>query len=205
MSDLISSYRILRKDPVLKKVIAVTGRFDVPGRNELYVSMLRSVASQQLSARAGDTIFDRFLDLYPSRKPLPELVLKTKVEKLRECGLSYAKAGYMQNIAKFKTDGGLEHRKLNRMEDDALITHLTQIKGVGKWTAEMILMFTLNRPDILPLDDVGIQNAVKHLYKINHSGKQLREAMEEISQSWRPHRTLACRHLWRYMDGGNDK
>jgi DNA-3-methyladenine glycosylase II len=200
MSELFP-YRILRKDPVLRKVISATGRFDGVGRNELYVSLLRSVASQQLSAKAGDTIFDRFLDLYPSKKPLPDLVLKTKVEKLRACGLSFAKAGYMQNIAQFKLNGGLDHRKLNRMEDEQLIAHLTQIKGVGKWTAEMILMFTLNRPDILPLDDVGIQNAIKHLYKVTHSGKDLRLVMEEISEPWRPHRTLACRHLWRYMDG----
>lgn len=200
MSAFVPSYRVLQKDPVLRKVIAATGKFDVPGRNELYISLLRSVASQQLSAKAGDTIFGRFLDLFPERKPHPEFVIKAKAEKLRACGLSVAKAGYMQNIARFKLEGELEHRKLNRLDDDALITHLTRIKGVGRWTAEMILMFTLNRPDILPLDDVGIQNAVKHLYKLRHTGKELRAAMEEISEPWRPHRTLACRHLWRYMD-----
>jgi DNA-3-methyladenine glycosylase II len=200
MTDLKASYRVLQKDPILKKVIARTGKFESYRRNELYVSLLRSVASQQLSAKAGDTIFGRFLELYPGKKPLPELVAKTKLEKLRNCGLSVAKSGYMQNIARFKMAGGLEHRKLSKMDDDELIGHLTQIKGVGRWTAEMILMFTLNRPDVLPLDDVGIQNAIRHLYTSDQEGKELRIFMESVSECWRPHRTLACRHLWRYMD-----
>ncbi|HEX5002601.1 MAG TPA: DNA-3-methyladenine glycosylase [Bacteroidia bacterium] len=198
--ELKLAYRTLTKDPVLKKVISKTGKFTLSGKNEIYISLLHSIASQQLSSNAGDTIFGRFLDLFPARNPVPEKVLKCKPEVLRGCGLSVAKASYMQNIARFKMDGGLDLRKLKRLEDQELINHLTQVKGVGRWTAEMILMFTLNRPDVLPLDDVGIQNAIKILYNLEGRGKEIHHQMIEVAESWRPHRTLACRHLWRYSD-----
>jgi len=197
------AYRALTKDPVLKMVISKTGKFTEAGRNEIYFSLLHSIASQQLSSKAGDTIFGRFLDLFPERKPVPEKVLKCKPDVLRSCGLSVAKTGYMQNIARFKLDGGLDLRKLKRLDDQELINHLTQVKGVGRWTAEMILMFTLNRPDVFPLDDVGIQNAIRILYNLEGRGKELHDQMIDVAETWRPHRTLACRHLWRYTDSLN--
>lgn len=200
MDERKVAYRILENDPVLKKVIRVTGKFELAHRHDLYLSMLQSIASQQLSAKAGDTIFGRFLDLFPARKPRPELVLECDPDTMRACGLSRAKSAYMKNIAQYKLDGNLEYRKLRALGDEELLQHLKVIKGVGQWTAEMILMFTLNRQDILPLDDVGIQNAMKHLYKIRKTGKSLRTAMEQKAELWRPYRTLACRHLWRYMD-----
>jgi DNA-3-methyladenine glycosylase II len=203
MDERESAYKVLTKDPVLRNAIRATGKFDNYPKSELYISLLRSISSQQLSAKAGDTIFGRFLDLFPGRKPLPELVVKCGIAQLRACGLSNSKASYMQNVAQFKLDGMLEYRKLKKLSDDELLKHLMVIKGVGQWTAEMILMFSLNRPDILPLDDVGIQNAMKHLYKIRKTGKQLRAAMEKKAEAWRPYRTLACRHLWRYMDEKN--
>jgi DNA-3-methyladenine glycosylase II len=89
---------------------------------------------------------------------------------------------------------------LNKMDDPELLAHLTSIKGVGRWTAEMILMFTMNRPDILPVDDVGIRNEMRSLYKLKGEGKILSAQMEEVSIAWKPYRTLACRHLWRYRD-----
>ena len=193
-------YRVLNRDPVLKQVIRKTGTLDPGHRSDLYMALLQSIASQQLSAKAGDTIFGRFLDLFPGRKPVPELVVICSIETLRGCGLSNSKAAYMKNVAQFKLDGQLEYRKLKKMSDEDLLTHLMVIKGVGRWTAEMILMFALNRHDILPLDDVGIQNAMKRLYKIRKSGKELRKAMEKTAEPWRPYRTLACRHLWREGD-----
>ena len=114
--------------------------------------------------------------------------------------MSYAKAGYLKNIAEFSLTQGLTYRKLNRMDDEKLVEYLTAIKGVGQWTAEMILMFTVNRPDILPVADVGIQNAMKHHYGISGAGKIISEAMHKIADPWRPYRSLACRHLWRYKD-----
>lgn len=195
------AYKILTKDPVMKKIIKVSGKLEHGKQTDVYFSMLRSIASQQLSVKAADTIFNRFLDLFPGRDPLPQKVKKIDIEKLRAAGLSYSKGQYLKNIAEFAGTHGLEYKILNKMEDHELIAYLTQIKGVGRWTAEMILMFTMNRPDVLPVDDLGIKNAMKNLYKLNSEGKKLIVEMEEVSEMWRPYRTLACRHLWRFKDG----
>ena len=198
--NVVSAYKILLKDPVMKTIIKKTGKLNAVQNKDLYFSLLQSITSQQLSTKAGDTIFGRFLDLFPARKPIPEKVLKMNIEKLRGAGLSYAKAGYLKNIAEFSITNGLEYTKLNRMEDEELITYLTAIKGVGRWTAEMILMFAVNRPDIFPVDDLVIRNEMKNLYNIKAEGKKLIVQMHILSEPWKPYRTLACRHLWRSRD-----
>ena len=198
--EIQDAYKILQKDPVMKAIIKKTGKLDPVKNTNLYFSLLQSITSQQLSTKAGDTIFGRFLDLFPERKPVPEKVIKINIEKLRAAGLSYAKAGYLKNIAEFSLTHGLEYRKLNKMEDDALMEYLTSIKGVGRWTAEMILMFTVNRPDILPVDDIGIRNEMRKMYGIDGEGKKLIEQMRLFATPWKPYRTLACRHLWRHRD-----
>jgi DNA-3-methyladenine glycosylase II len=164
--NIDDAYKVLRKDPVMKHIIKSTGKLTVHRSNDVYFSMLRSVASQQLSTKAADTIFNRFLNLFPDGYPHPEIVGKMKLEILRSVGLSYSKGQYLKNIAEFSVTNGLEYRKLNKMSDDDLIEYLTQIKGVGRWTAEMILMFTMNRPDVLPVDDLGIRNSMIHHYKL---------------------------------------
>jgi len=194
------AYKVLKKDPVMKKIVQSTGELMHGKHTNVYYSMLRSIASQQLSVKAADTIFNRFLDLFPERNPLPAKVIKIDIEKLRASGLSYSKSQYLKNIAEFSGTHGLDYKILNKLDDHELITYLTQIKGVGRWTAEMILMFTMNRSDVLPVDDLGIRNAMKYHYKIKSEGKKLLLEMEEVSQMWRPYRTLACRHLWRYKD-----
>jgi DNA-3-methyladenine glycosylase II len=195
------AYRVLQKDPVMKKIIRTTGRLTHGRRSDVYFSMLRSITSQQLSVKAAETIFNRFLDLFPERDPIPARVSKINIEKLRAAGLSYSKASYLKNIAVFSQTHGLDYAKMNKKSDDELIEYLTAIKGVGRWTAEMILMFTMNRPDILPVDDLGIQNSMKHHYNIKGDRKKLLTQMEMVAEVWRPYRTLACRHLWRYKDG----
>lgn len=198
--DLKAAYKVLKKDPVLKKVIRQTGELPHGKHKDVYFALLQSITSQQLSAKAGDTIFGRFLSLFKDEDPQPERLIKVNVEKLRSAGLSYAKAGYLKNIANYAITHGFEYRKLSKLSDEELITYLTAIKGVGRWTAEMILMFTMNRPDILPLDDIGIRNAMRDLYGLKGEGAKLRKEMEEAANVWRPYRTLACRHLWRYRD-----
>jgi len=195
------AYKILNKDPVMKKIIKETGKLNHGKQTDVYFSMLRSIASQQLSVKAAETIFNRFLDLFPNRDPHPVKLTKIDIEKLRAAGLSYSKGQYLKNIATFADTHGLEYRILNKMDDQELIDYLTQIKGVGRWTAEMILMFTMNRPDVLPVDDLGIKNGMKRLYNLKSEGKKLIKDMEEVSQIWRPYRTLACRHVWSYKDG----
>lgn len=198
--NIETAYRALRKDPDMKEIIRHTGKLEEVGHKDLFTSMLRSIVGQQLSGKAADTIWGRFVALYPRKKPTADLILKTDIEMLRNAGLSYQKAGYLQNIALFSQEQTLDYRKLYRKTDDELIEYLTSIKGVGRWTVEMILIFTLNRPDVFPLDDLGIQQAMQLKFGIKKTGKELKKEMQEISLRWAPYRSLATRHLWYWKD-----
>jgi DNA-3-methyladenine glycosylase II len=128
-------------------------------------------------------------------------VLKMPLEKLRSIGFSNAKASYVHNIARFALEQGLDSKTMNKMNNDELIEYLTQIKGVGRWTVEMQLMFTLGREDVFAIDDLGIQNAMIALYKIKATDKKkMKQKMLKISEAWAPYRTYACMHLWRWKD-----
>lgn len=190
----------LKKDKKLKKIIDRIVVTSPKPRADLYLNLLRAIAGQQLSVKAAATIWERVLNLFPDNYPSPEAVLLMDTAKLRGAGLSYQKAGYIKNIAQFSLDETLDYKKLKRKSDDELIDYLTQIKGVGRWTVEMILMFSLVRENILPLDDLGIQNAIKKIYGLNTTGKQLKLEMEQISHPWQPYRTFACMYLWRSLD-----
>lgn len=190
----------LKKDKKLKKIIDRISIAPPKPRTDLYLNLLRAIAGQQLSVKAAATIWERVLNLFPNQYPSPDAVLLMDTEKLRGAGLSYQKAGYLRNIAQFSLDETLDYKKLKRKSDDELIEYLTQIKGVGRWTVEMILMFSLVRENILPLDDLGIQNAIKKLYDLNTTGKQLKLEMVQIAHQWQPYRTYACMYLWRSLD-----
>lgn len=198
--ELIKAYKHLKKDALMKEVLKDTPALTFSPNKNLYQSLIRAIVSQQLSVKAAATIYQRFLNLFPGNDPAAEIVLRSHDEQLRNCGLSYQKAGYLKNIAQFSITNGLDYRKLYRKTDEDLIAHLTQIKGVGQWTVEMILMFSLNRPDVFPVDDLGIQNAMKKLYGLDGKGKQLHQQMFEVAEQWRPYRTIACRHLWKWKD-----
>lgn len=190
----------LSRDKKLAAVIKAQGTLTYTTGKDLYTSLLSSIVSQQLSVKAADTIWKRFIALFPDNDPKPALVLKKKPEDLRAVGLSFQKAGYIQNIARFALDHGFDHAVLKKKNDDELVEHLTQIKGVGKWTVQMILMFSMGRMDVFPEDDLGIQNAIKKLYNITSDKKQLKADMHKISAKWSPYRTVACRYLWRHKD-----
>lgn len=172
-------------------------------RKNVFSSLCASIISQQLSTRVADVIFQRFLDLYGGQAPLAEQVLDTAPEQLRAIGLSAAKVQYILNAAQFEVAQGMGARKLAAMDNEVVINYLTQIKGVGRWTVEMLLMFTLGREDVFAVDDLGIQQAMGRLYKIDLTDKKkTREAMLRISAKWSPYRTYACLHLWRWKDEG---
>jgi len=146
-------------------------------------------------------IFNRFLELYGGEEPTPEQVVATPFDKLRAIGLSNAKTQYVLNVAQFAIEHKLDDKKLKKMSDEEIIELLTQIKGVGKWTVEMLLMFTLGREDIFSVDDYGIQVGMKKLYKLDDSNKKtFKEKMLKISKKWSPYRTYACMHLWSWKD-----
>lgn len=191
----------LSKDRKLKKLIEGHEPLGVSKRKDIHFYLIASIMSQQLSAKVADTIQKRFLTLYGDRIPQPQEVLATPIETLRGIGLSNAKARYVHNVAQFAIGQGMDHRKLGKMSNEEVIAYLTQIQGVGRWTAEMLLMFGLGREDIFAIDDWGVQNAMIHLYKLDHTDKKaFRESLLRISAKWSPYRTYACMHLWRWKD-----
>lgn len=172
---------------------------------ELYpnipVRMMASIISQQLSTKVAKVIFERFLALYKGKEPKPAQVLATPAETLRSIGLSNAKVGYVQNVARFCMEQKITDKKLLAMDDEEVIGLLVQIKGIGRWSVEMLLMFTLGREDVFAVDDLGIQQAMCKLYKIDATDKKrMKQKMLSISERWSPYRTYACIHLWNWKD-----
>jgi DNA-3-methyladenine glycosylase II len=189
----------LAKDRKFKKLIADHEPLKVKKQKDVLYYLVASIMSQQLSAKVADTIQKRFLALYDGRVPAPEEVLATPFESLRAIGLSNAKTRYVQNVAQFAIDHGIGHRKLDKMDNEEVIAYLTQIKGVGRWTAEMLLMFSLRREDVFAIDDWGVQNAMIQMYKLDRTDKKaFRAELLRISAKWSPYRTYACMHLWRW-------
>lgn len=191
----------LLKDKKLVGAINQEKPFQLVKREKIYLHLCSSIMSQQLSTRVAEVIYDRFLNLYKGREPNPKQILETPFDTLRAIGLSNAKTNYVQNVARFALEQGMDAQKLARMTNDEVSEYLTQIKGVGKWTVEMLLMFTLGREDVFAVDDLGIQNAMIGLYKLDTTDKKkLKEKMLSISKKWKPYRTYACLHLWGWKD-----
>jgi len=162
----------LVKDKKLKKLIGDKEALQLTRQKDIHYYLIVSIMSQQLSTKVADTIRLRFLALYKGVVPKPEEILSTPFETLRSIGLSNAKARYVQNVAQFAIDNGMDHKVLHKMDNEEAIAFLTQIKGVGRWTAEMLLMFALGREDIFAIDDWGVQNAMIHLYKLDRTDKK---------------------------------
>lgn len=165
------------------------------------LKLIGSIMSQQLSVKVAAVIYARFLALYDGKEPTPQEILDTPAPTLRGIGLSNAKVSYVHNVARFAVDESLTDKKLQQMENEEVIKYLTQIKGVGRWTVEMLLMFYLNREDVFAIDDLGLQQAMIRLYKIKTADKKLlKEKLLKISGKWAPYRTYACRYLWAWKD-----
>lgn len=191
----------LSKDKKIKKLIDHHGPFTLKKQKNICTYLCASIMSQQLSTKVADVIYQRFLNLYGGNEPTPEQVVETAPETLRAIGLSNAKVSYVQNVARFALEQGMEHTRLHKMDNEEVIEYLTQIKGVGRWTVEMLLMFALSREDVFAIDDLGVQNAMIALYKLDRTDKKkFREDMLRISKKWIPYRTYACMYLWRWKD-----
>lgn len=191
----------LNKDKRLKKLIENHGPFKLTKRKDLCIYLCASIMSQQLSVKVADVIYKRFLELYGGKIPAPQQIIDTPSETLRGIGLSNAKTAYVKNVAVFALEKGLDHKVLGKMTNEEVITYLTEIKGVGRWTVEMLLMFALGREDVFAIDDLGLQNAMIGLYKLDRTDKKIfKEKLLRISGKWSPYRTYACLHLWRWKD-----
>ncbi len=162
---------------------------------------MASILGQQLSTKVAQVIYKRFLELFDTSEPTPQQVLAVPPEKLRSIGLSNAKTHYVQNVASFCIEHNITDDYLLQMSNEEIIELLTQIKGVGKWTVEMLLMFTLAREDVFAVDDLGIQQGMTRLYKLNAENKnELKAQMIKLSNKWKPYRTYACQHIWQWKD-----
>lgn len=191
----------LNKDKILKKIIASQQPVELVKQKKVYLQLCGSIMSQQLSTKVAAVIFARFINLYKNKNPSPRNIVDTPLETLRGIGLSYAKANYVHNVCRFFIEEKITDAKLHKMSDEALIQYLSQIKGVGQWTVEMILMFTLGRENVFAMDDLGIQQGIKKLYNLEtNDKKELRARMLELSDKWSPYRTYACRYLWGWKD-----
>src|SRR4028119_886612 len=170
-------------------------------RQNIPLRLMASIMSQQLNTKVAQVIYKRFLEIYQGLEPEPKQVLDTPFETLRSIGLSNAKVDYVKNVAAFCIENAITDTKLMLLTNDEIIDLLTQIKGVGKWTVEMLLMFTLGREDVFAVDDLGIQQTMIKLYKLSTDDKKLlKEKMLEIASKWKPYRTYACMHLWNWKD-----
>jgi len=191
----------LTKDKNLKKIIALQEPYVLVSRKNVYLHLCSSIMSQQLSTKVAAVIYNRFLNLYKNKKPGLQQIIDTPVESLRSIGLSNAKARYIQNVCRFFLAEKITDATLHKMNNEELIKYLSQIKGVGQWTVEMILMFTLGREDVFALDDLGIQQSIAKLYQLDATDKKtLKEKMLKLSAKWSPYRTYACRYLWGWKD-----
>lgn len=190
----------LKKDKKLAALL-VEDNHELKRRKNTSIRLIASIISQQLSTKVAKIIFDRFLDLYNGKEPSCEQVLATDSTILRSIGLSNSKVAYVQNVAQFFLEHQITDKQLYKMQLEEVIDLLTQIKGVGRWTVEMLLMFSLGHEDVFAVDDLGIQQAMVKLYNIKYtSKKELQTKMIARSKAWSPYKTYACLHLWKWKD-----
>jgi DNA-3-methyladenine glycosylase II len=195
------AHQTLCKDPILAQIIAQTPQYkkDFDAGQDVYLALLESIVSQQISVKAADAIFGRFLQLFPQQYPTPAALIDMPEAELRTAGLSFQKINYLRNVAEFALTQGIDYTQLQQKTDDEIVAYLTPIKGVGRWTVEMLLMFVLGREDVFPYDDLIIRQKMMRAYGIDLTGKALKIKLFEIAEPWRPYRTTACRYLWRWQ------
>jgi DNA-3-methyladenine glycosylase II len=184
-------------DPVMAAIIDRVGPLKIGYRSERFPALVRAIIFQQLAGRAAQTIHDRFVNALGGGLPTPEAVLAASDEVLRGAGLSRGKIAYLRDLAGHVQSGSLDFKRLPRLTDDEIVTHLTRVKGIGRWTAEMFMMFNLRRPDILPVDDLGVRNAVMKAYGMTEP--PLPKQLREFGERWKPHRTAASWYLWQSL------
>ena len=196
---------LYRADAVMARLIDEFGgplpdERDNRGRPpDVYGALVRSITGQQLSVKAAASIYGRLLERFDGRTPTPEQILAEDPEALRvACGFSRAKVKYLRSLAEHVLSGELEIDRLSELPDEEVIRELTAVKGIGEWTAHMFLMFTLHRPDVLPVGDLGVRNAAMREYGLDAPPPAV--ALQELAEPWRPYRTRACLYLWRSLD-----
>lgn len=186
----------LKKDRMLSKIINRVGRYRLALVEDPYESLVEAIITQQLSGKAAASISKKFREIY-GRFPKPQDVIKTPSSRLRAAGLSKMKVSYIKDLSKKITTGALEIDSLKNMTDDEVIQQLTKVRGIGRWTAEMFLIFSLGRQDVLPVGDLGLRKGVQMLYSLSETPQK--DEIETIAQKWRPYRTVATWYIWKSL------
>jgi DNA-3-methyladenine glycosylase II len=192
-----------RKDPVMRELIKRLGKLDLEARRrgrpaDAYGALVRSIVGQQLSTKAARTIYERMTALWDGRTPTPRELLDADPDAIRAAGLSRPKIAYLRSLAEHVLSGELELDRLDELSDEQIAAELTAVKGLGQWTADMFLIFHLNRPDVMPVGDLGVRNAARAVYGLDELPDAAK--LEAIAEPWRPHRSLGALYLWRSLD-----
>lgn len=193
----MSAIKHLKRDHRLAKIIDKIGKHNIPITKNPYESLVEAIITQQLSGKAADSISKKFRAIY-GRFPKPADVLKTSDAKLRKIGLSYMKISYIKDLSFRIESKQLRLASMKKLSDEQVIAELTLIKGIGRWTAEMFLIFSLGRQDVLPVGDLGLKKGIQRLYSMKELPEK--EQMEKIAEKWRPYRSVATWYLWRSLN-----
>ena len=192
---------ILSKDPVLQKTLHLP--INIPYYDgDVNTYLYSSIISQQLSVKAADSIYNRFLNHYGGNSPVPDQLLETDVETLRSLGLSFSKAKYLHNVASHFLDNTHSPESWHKKSDEEIIEELTSIKGVGVWTVQMVLMFCLARRDVFPILDLGVRNSMIELFEVKGDKKAINKKLVKLADRWKPYRSIASLYLWSYRNNG---
>ena len=200
MNHNIALRHLSHADKRMEKLIDKFGPPNFNLMNNYYESLIRSIVYQQLSGKAASIIYERFLDLFVfDIYPEPKDILAVSIETLRSSGLSYQKVNYIRDLSEKWQEGTMNLKDIDSMTDEEISSELIKVKGIGQWTADMFLMFTLGRPDVFPFGDLGIQKGVMILTNMNRLPTQ--KEMERKTKKWQPYRTVAAWYLWKLVDG----
>jgi DNA-3-methyladenine glycosylase II len=199
----LTARRHLHQDPVMRQIIERVGPCTLAPRRDYFVVLCKSIFTQQISTRIATILFNRFRDNFPQRRPTPQRVitfLHGDAERVRACGLSRQKQSYLLDLSQRFVRGEIPTRRFAPMSDEEVIQSLVQVKGIGRWTGEMFLIFVLNRRDVLPVDDLGLREGARRFYGLSERPRA--KELTELGEQWRPWRTIATWYLWRGQSTG---
>lgn len=197
----IAIQHLRKHDPKLRHAIDRVGACTLAPRRDYFVVLCKAIFTQQISTKVAATLFSRFRDQFPRRRPTPSAVLRTFAtgsrgnDAAKACGLSRQKVAYLIDLAKHFDQGQIPTRRLSRMDDETIIDALVRVRGIGRWTAEMFLIFVLNRTDVLPVDDLGLREGIRRIYSL--ANRPTAKEMIALAEPWRPYRSIATWYLWR--------
>lgn len=200
-SNIDAVQYLCKVDSNLEKIIKIVGKYSINIRNDPFQSLVESIIYQQLAGKAANAIYNRFINYYNNKQITPTLILNSPNDNLKKVGLSNRKIDYLKDLALHVYDGRINLEELPKMNDEEIINKLVNVKGIGRWTSEMFLIFSLGRQDILPVTDLGVRKAIQKIYSLSELPKP--NIMMEIAKPWRPYRSIATWYLWKSLSNFN--